>query len=174
MFLATHATAEEPARYSRAAARSYARTLQQWTRTLRVYDGWYGVLTADVTLVVSPLVAAQRAWTLASTGGGSEAVAHAPEGSTAVVLTAATLVKEDRPFDGDAPAWTLHLRVDGKDCGPATYASTRDPSPQQRALYPHITRWDTFWTATFACAAGEGNAVELAVDGPRGHAIARW
>lgn len=170
----TAVAAEEPARYTRSAARAYSRAVEQWTRTLRVYDGWYGVLTADVTLASPALVDAQRTWTRASTGGASDAVPVAAGGSTAVILAAATLVKEDRPFDGDQPAWTLHLRVDGRDCGPATFASTRAPSPQERALYPHLTRWDTLWTATFPCASGDTSAVELSIDGPRGHARAAW
>lgn len=150
----------------------YIHAHNTWTQTRRVYDGWDNALTLRATLLSSEMRNARAAREADMRGESVDADLAGADALT-FVLTIATASRDDDELVGVQQAWTFHASQNGTACAAPTLTKVKFPTPEDRGLNPHMTRWDTLWLARFDGCTAKGT-IALTVDGPRGHAAMEW
>lgn len=163
-------------------ARPWPRVYGDWTRDLKLYDGFETALLMQATLWDAPLRqawSAELAWRRALdvkaalvADLGSQAEAGAGH---EVVFSAQRMEGVSREFGlSDADPWRVALDVNGRPCTPESIARVSDPSPADAARWLQANAWSDLWVARFQTDCGASGEVTLKVTGVHGRGELSW
>lgn len=161
--------------------RPWARVHQDWTRSLKLYDGLENALLVEATLWDQPLREAwadEVAWRRALSAGDALALMQAAQAEAGaaheVVFAAQRMESVSREFGlTDADPWRVALSVNGRPCAGQSIERL-DPSPSDAQRWLVVNAWSDLWIARFATDCGTSGEVTLAVTGLQGRGELAW
>lgn len=168
--------------WGRSARRTYLDVHQDWTREIRIYNGFFTALVARGTWL-SPefrvAAAEERRRVFDPTGEEHQAFV----GRTTAEGTSwhEVVLGVDSPFEeanrlgaqGD-DRWNLRLTADGAELRCAEVSLVRKPTPLHRQLYPQLNLWSELWVARFENTAPNPRELVLHVGGGYGNGEMTW
>jgi hypothetical protein len=167
---------------ARSPRRSYLDAHDEWTREIRVYNGFFTALLARGTWL-SPefrqALAEERRRVFDPTPEDHQAflARMAEEAARWHEL----VLGVDSPFDeaetygaqGD-DRWNLRLTADSVELPCVEVSHVRKPTPLQRDLYPQVNLWSALWVARFENKAPNPQELVLHVGGGYGNGEMAW
>ncbi|MEQ1570365.1 MAG: hypothetical protein ABMA64_32320 [Myxococcota bacterium] len=161
--------------------RRYLADHREWTRELKLYEGFSTALLLRATLLEPEfraiLAAERRRLVNPSDADHAEFLARMERDGAAYheVVFAADSSFDDADRFGDPDlGWGLRLRVDGAEARLVAVDRVRSPSPLHEALYVQHDIWSALWIARFERMSTAPRAIELLVGSGHGNGSVTW
>jgi hypothetical protein len=182
LFLAGTAAGIATPAWARTARKVFLDVHEEWTREVRIYNGFFTALLARGTWL-SPefrvALAEERRRVFDPTPEDHQAFVSRMQSEGAqyheVVIGADSPYREANQFGAQGDdRWNLRLEADGRVLPCVEVVHVRRPTPLQRHLYPQVNIWSELWLARFENQVTNPVDLRLHVGGGYGNGEMAW